>query len=333
MIPNKDYIGSLPGAIHDKDGTLTDILKVLGVKQGFSVRPISKDIKNDGRLQPPVATFRVGDSEYSIADVLDAVTTKLETKVISCLISVDGQRYYLTNAAQLVAALDDIEVNPVRCSRHALYITVAHETSDFAHAGVSSYTGTSPNWGFLGRGGKIWVEKKGTKYYVNGGAMSFTTGSVDSYGGAYLTEVPGGGDSGGSSGSGITVIECEFVADEDNNSYTLTNADLIAAALADIEQNPTHLWNYGLYVHSAHHDLAGNGVIAGYTANDEPVYGFRGTVGDTIIMKETYESGGETITEYDFWEGAFHFSPDDIDENGTATMTSSDDSSGGTNPK
>lgn len=208
MIPNKDYIGSLPGAIHDKDGTLTDIMTALGVK----VDPISSSIKNDGRLQPPVATFRVGDKEYSLADVLDAVITRLD----------------------------------------------------------------------------------------------------------------GSGGSSGGGGSGITVIECEFVADEVNKSYTLTNADLIAAALTDIEQNPTHLWNYGLYVHIADGDLAGNGIIAGYTANHEPVYGFGsqppvGAIGGTIaiITKETHESGGETITEYRIFR-EFLFTQDDIDENGTA---------------
>lgn len=143
-----------------------------------------------------------------------------------------------------------------------------------------------------------------------------------------------GGSSGGGGGSGITVIECEFVSDEENNSYTLTNADLIAAALTDIEQNPTHLWNYGLYVHSTRGDMAGNVIIAGYTANGEPVYGFYGlrtTEGLLVIVRETFVEGGKTITEYYFGD-SFYFSPDDIDKNGTATMTPNppdDDSSGG----
>jgi hypothetical protein len=123
MIPNKDYIGSLPGAIHDKDGTLTDIMTALGVK----VDPISSGIKNDGRLQPPVATFRVGDKEYAIADVIDAVSTRLDggggdgggssgsgITVIECELIADyeAQTYALTHADQLKAALDDMTENP-----------------------------------------------------------------------------------------------------------------------------------------------------------------------------------------------------------------------------
>lgn len=192
MIPNKDYIGSLPGAIHDKDGTLTDIMTALGVK----VDPISSNIKNDGRLQPPVATFRVGDKEYSLADVLDAVITRLETKVIMCiLVGLDSDAPYLTHADQLAAALDDIEAHPKYGSRYALYMKLADEAAEFAYVGVTSCEDNGePNWGFLGRGGKIWAEKRGTTYYVNGGALSFTATDLDSSGGAYLTEVPGGGE-------------------------------------------------------------------------------------------------------------------------------------------
>lgn len=333
MIPNKDYIGSLPGAIHDKDGTLTDIMTALGVK----VDPISSSIKNDGRLQPPVATFRVGDKEYSVVDVLDAVTTKLETKVISCLISVLGQRPYLTNAAQLVAALDDIEVNPVRCSRHALYITVAHETSDFALAGVSSYTGTSPNWGFLGRGGKIWVEKKGTTYYVNGGAMSFTTGSVDSYGGAYLTEVPGGGDSGGgggSSGSGITVIECEIV--ENDGTYTLTNASALVNALDEMHEDVKKCFDYALMLtdYSNTVNIAGGRIIshtAYYESQDDPgqpvaLVGFYDSPEAQLLVGEDTisEEAPITVVLYRVY-GGYTFSRTDIDPvTGMATLTLAD---------
>lgn len=125
---------------------------------------------------------------------------------------------------------------------------------------------------------------------------------------------------GGSSGSGITVIECEFVEDEENHSYTLTNADLIAAALTDIEQNPTHLWNYGLYVHTAYGALYGYGGVVGTNANNEPLYGFESLENTIVMERDTYESGEETITEYRF-QNQYLFSQDDIDENGTATLT------------
>ena len=132
----------------------------------------------------------------------------------------------------------------------------------------------------------------------------------------------GGGDGGGSNGSGITVIECECVEDEENYSFTLTNANLIAAALTDMEQNPTHLWNYGLYVHSTHGDLYGYGSIVAYTENHEPLYGFADLRGTSCIERKTSESGGETITQYHF-NNSYFFTQDDIDENGTATLTPS----------
>jgi hypothetical protein len=207
MIPNKDYIGSLPGAIHDKDGTLTDIMTALGVK----VDPISSGIKNDGRLQPPVATFRVGDKEYAIADVIDAVITRLDSgsgdggggsgsgiTVIECELIADyeAETYALTHADQLKAALDDMTENPAHGFNYAVYFRGNAERSMLGFASVVSYGGqygNTPYYGFTAinadtvayrsdiiSGGEVKTYYYATSYY------SFQATDIDENGTATL---------------------------------------------------------------------------------------------------------------------------------------------------
>ena len=70
----ENYIGPIPGMIKDGDDTYTDLLALLGMPD---LTPMPIGDYNDGRNTPPVASIRIGNSEYSLKTVLAAVGASL----------------------------------------------------------------------------------------------------------------------------------------------------------------------------------------------------------------------------------------------------------------
>lgn len=123
-------------------------------------------------------------------------------------------------------------------------------------------------------------------------------------------------DSGGSSGSGITVIECEMF--EENEHTYLRNAGQLVAAIDDIEKNPAHFVNYALVL------------VITSTPDHEPFYLLcyaMSTSSDDICFRDgesiilTGSSKSIETGLYMLNVGiTFVFKGSDVDENGIATL-------------
>ena len=135
----------------------------------------------------------------------------------------------------------------------------------------------------------------------------------------------GGGGGGGGSGSGITVIECEIIADYSTNrstqTYALTHADQLKAALDDMAENPAHGFNYALCLHEgAIHMLGFAYVLNDNNSRSSAATGSRFcfmTVGADFIAIRLDDAIGVGTSE----TSQYSFQSTDIDENGTARLT------------
>ena len=129
----------------------------------------------------------------------------------------------------------------------------------------------------------------------------------------------GSGDGGGSSGRGITAIECELIADYSTQTYALTHADQLKAALDDMAENPTHGFNYAVYFRG-NHELSMLG-FASVAYTDPLSFGFM-TIGTTEIVAARIDNsiGAEEVDISYQVTDHYSFQATDIDENGTATM-------------
>lgn len=66
-----EFIRVLPGKLLKADGTQTNILESLDV----NVSPMSA--RNDGYKKPEIAAVQIGENQYALADILDAVAEKM----------------------------------------------------------------------------------------------------------------------------------------------------------------------------------------------------------------------------------------------------------------
>lgn len=129
----------------------------------------------------------------------------------------------------------------------------------------------------------------------------------------------GSGDGGGSSGSGITVIECELIVDYSTQTYALTHADQLKAALDDMAENPAHGFNYAVY-------FRGNNEppMLGYASIPyiDPIsFGFMTIGGELVAARMDNSIGAEEVNISYLATNHYSFQATDIDENGTATMS------------
>ena len=128
-------------------------------------------------------------------------------------------------------------------------------------------------------------------------------------------------DSGGGSGSGITVIECEIIADYDAQTHALTHADQLKAAFDDMTENPAHGFNYALYLHEgAIHMLGFAYVLNDNNSRSSAATGSRfyfATIGVEFMAIRLDDAVGVGTSE----TSQYSFQSTDIDENGTARLT------------
>ena len=66
-----EYIKILPGKLLKADGSQTNILDALGI----SVSPMTA--RNDGYKRPEIAAIVIGENQYALADILEAIGEKL----------------------------------------------------------------------------------------------------------------------------------------------------------------------------------------------------------------------------------------------------------------
>ena len=128
----------------------------------------------------------------------------------------------------------------------------------------------------------------------------------------------GSGGGGGGSGSDITVIECELIADYSTQTYALTHADQLKAALDDMAENPTHGFNYAVYFRgNAESSMLG---FASVVYNDPLCFGFMSIGTDIVAVRIDNRIGAEEVNISYRATNHYEFQATDIDENGTATM-------------
>ena len=71
-----EYIKILPGKLLKADGSQTNLLDILGI----DVDPMT--VRNDGYKRPEIASVIIGENQYALADILEAVAAKLNAPTI-----------------------------------------------------------------------------------------------------------------------------------------------------------------------------------------------------------------------------------------------------------
>ena len=66
-----EYIKIMPGKLLRADGSQTNILEALGI----TVIPMTA--RNDGYKRPEIAAIVIGENQYALADILEAIGEKL----------------------------------------------------------------------------------------------------------------------------------------------------------------------------------------------------------------------------------------------------------------
>lgn len=132
------------------------------------------------------------------------------------------------------------------------------------------------------------------------------------------TSGSGSGGSSGGGGSGITVIECELIEDRSTETYALTHADQLKAALDDMTGNPAHGFNYAVYFRgTAELTMLG---FASIVCHEPFAFGFKDLNGHTVAARIDNIIGAEKVDTSYLATNFYSFRATDIDENGTATL-------------
>ena len=66
-----EFIRILPGKLLKADGSQTNILEALGIE----IDPMT--VRNDGYKRPEIAAIVIGENQYALADILEAIGEKI----------------------------------------------------------------------------------------------------------------------------------------------------------------------------------------------------------------------------------------------------------------
>ena len=79
-----EFIKILPGKLLKADGSQTNLLEILGI----DVDPMT--VRNDGYKRPEIAAIIIGEYQYALADILEAIAGKLNALPVTLTDLADG---------------------------------------------------------------------------------------------------------------------------------------------------------------------------------------------------------------------------------------------------